>query len=714
MVPGDRPELRIAAGLDEQTFGTDAMAVADAITAVDGPDGVLVLLDLGSAVLSAEMALELVDPELHDRVRLSPAPLVEGLVAAVVLAAGGASLDEAAAEAARGLAAKQEHLGVATEQPEQVAPAAEREVELVVSTPHGLHARPAARLVALARQYDAGLTLADLETGRGPVDAGSLSMVATLNVQQGHRIRIGASGPRAEAALTAVTELAAQNFGDIAVPEQTGDARPAVQATNERRHAGAVATNERGFGLEVAIGPAVVAAGEVDLGGYLAGDAATEEARSEAAVDRAVAALRAIRATTGQRVGEAEAAIFDAHLALLDDPAVTRAVAAAIAGGASAPEAWAARLDALAAEFGGLDDAYQRERAQDVRAVRRRILAELARADRPDVASEEPSAIGHGSSDARGVLVVAELDAATAATIDAGEVAGVATRAGGATGHGVIVARSRGIPIVTGIGDVAVEDGQLVAFDGRAGRFVVEPDEEEFRGLIERRTAERDEAVRHAGEPAVTTDGHTVRVFANVGSVADAHAAARLGADGAGLVRTEVLFGDRGTAPAVDEQAAVYREISTALGGRPVTIRTWDVGGDKPLPFLPLPAEANPFLGERGLRVFRHRPELLTDQLDAICRVAREAPIRVMFPMVTTAEEVGWARRAAGLARPAGGARGRHHGRGACRRAEGRAPRRRPGLRQHRHQRPDPVRHRRRPRQHRRARHSPTGWTRPC
>jgi phosphocarrier protein FPr len=210
----------------------------------------------------------------------------------------------------------------------------------------------------------------------------------------------------------------------------------------------------------------------------------------------------------------------------------------------------------------------------------------------------------------------------------------------------VIVARSRGIPIVTGIGEVAVEDGQLVAFDGRAGRFVVDPDDavrEEFRALIERRTAERDEAIRHAGEPAVSTDGHTVRVFANLGSVADAHAAARLGADGAGLVRTEVLFADRGTAPTVDEQADVYREISAALGGRPVTIRTWDVGGDKPLPFLPLPTEPNPFLGERGLRVFRHRPELLTDQLEAVCRVAREVPVRVMFPMVTTAEEVEWA-----------------------------------------------------------------------
>ena len=136
-------------------------------------------------------------------------------------------------------------------------------------------------------------------------------------------------------------------------------------------------------------------------------------------------------------------------------------------------------------------------------------------------------------------------------------------------------------------------------------------------------------------------DGQTIQVLANVGSVQDAIDA--VGADGSGLVRTEVLFGDRRIAPTVDEQVAVYREIAAAFPGKPITIRTWDIGGDKPLPFLAQAAEANPFLGERGIRVFRRRPELLRDQLKAICQVALEAPIQVMFPMVTTAEEVAWA-----------------------------------------------------------------------
>jgi phosphoenolpyruvate-protein kinase (PTS system EI component) len=136
-------------------------------------------------------------------------------------------------------------------------------------------------------------------------------------------------------------------------------------------------------------------------------------------------------------------------------------------------------------------------------------------------------------------------------------------------------------------------------------------------------------------------DGRTIDVLVNVGSVRDAIDAR--GADGSGLVRTEVLFGDRRTAPTVAEQVERFRAIAAALGGKPITIRTWDIGGDKPLPFLPQDSEANPFLGERGLRVFRRRPELLREQLEAVRQVAAETPVHVMFPMVTTADEVAWA-----------------------------------------------------------------------
>ena len=622
---GDRPVITVAAGLDETTFGTDAAAVAEAIATADSPDGVLVLLDLGSAVLSAEMALEFVDPETASRVKLSSAPLVEGLVAAVVTASTGASLDAVLAEAGRGLAGKQEHLGDGA--PEQSAPvvAEGASIEVAVSNEHGLHARPAAKLVTLVNSFDAAVTLTDLDTGRGPVEARSLSMVATLNAQQGHTLKVTANGPQATEALEAIRQLASRNFDDPGGGELT---TPFGGAAAEGEGDVAAAIGRRGgSGLDVAVGPAVVLHTTVDVSGYQSGDADAEQARSDVARQAAEGQLTQLR----DKVGGTEAGIFDAQVALLNDVVQLDAVSNAIARGAAAVDAWKRTLDDLAAAFEGLDDPYQRERAQDVRSVRDRLLRGLM-----GVAEGLEPATG-------GILVVSELDAATAAGVDAGRIGGIAVRAAGTTGHGVIVARSRGIPLIAGIGEVGVPDGVLVGFDARAGVFVVEPEDggDGLREKIRERTQEREAAVAEADRPAVTVDGQTIAVFANVGSVQDAVDAR--GADGSGLVRTEVLFGDRRQPPSVDEQVEAFRAIAAAFDGKPITIRTWDIGGDKPLPFLPQEKETNPFLGERGIRVFRQRPELLRDQLKAICQVATETPVQVMFPMITTAEEVAWA-----------------------------------------------------------------------
>ncbi|MGZ0150326.1 HPr family phosphocarrier protein [Kribbella sp. WER1] len=473
--------------------------------------------------------------------------------------------------------------------------AGDQTVDVVVGNEHGLHARPAARLVGLVNGFDAVVTLTDLDTGKGPVDAGSLSMVATLNAQQGHRLRVGASGAQAAEALAAVEALATDNFGDVVAPPLAG-----------------------GSGLDVAIGPAILAGGAVDLSSYVAGD--NESERLDEAVRVVAGELRGL-------AGGEHGGIFEAHLALLNDRTLLDEIRATIAAGTSAPDAWKQTYDALATTFESLDDPYQQERAQDVRAVRDRVLRQLT--DQPDA---PPSS---------GIVVVPELDAGTSATLDVSRIAGVAVRAAGTTGHGVIVARSRGIPLIAGIGDIDVRPGTLIAFDARTGTFDTSPDEAAVRATIADRLGERERAVAEAAAPATTQDGRTIDVLVNVGAVQDAVEVH--GADGSGLVRTEVLFGDRRTAPTVDEQVDAFRAIARALGNKPITIRTWDIGGDKPLPFLPQEHEPNPFLGERGLRVFRRRPELLRDQLEAIRRTAAETPVHVMFPMVTTADEVDWA-----------------------------------------------------------------------
>ena len=221
MVHGDEVRIAVAAGLDETTLGTDATAIMSAMEEVDDGSGVVVLMDLGSAVLSAELALDLIDPELRERTVLSPAPLVEGLAVAVVAAAGGAGPAEVAAEAAGALAAKQAQLGgpapaahTAPEPDAGPAPADFVASEFELANPHGLHARPAAALVRAARSADAVVELRNVSTDSGWVPAGSLSRVATLGALRGHRLEVRASGPGAEAAVADVLALAARRFDE--------------------------------------------------------------------------------------------------------------------------------------------------------------------------------------------------------------------------------------------------------------------------------------------------------------------------------------------------------------------------------------------------------------------------------------------------------------------------------------------------------------------
>ncbi|WP_232234714.1 phosphoenolpyruvate--protein phosphotransferase [Actinoplanes sp. N902-109] len=342
-------------------------------------------------------------------------------------------------------------------------------------------------------------------------------------------------------------------------------------------------------------------------------------------------ALAAARREIGRQRGE----IFRAHLALLDDDAILAEVWGRIAGGATAPEAWVAATGRVAGEFAALADPYLRERGADVRAVADQVARVLLGLPRGAVSGD-------------GVVFAEELTPAEAAGLDAGRVAGVVQRAGSPTSHATIVLRGRGIPAVVGWPGPDVAEGTPVALDGSTGEVVVDPPPGVLRRFEERAAAARAEqraSVARAGAAAVTRGGVPVAVGANVGSVGDARVAAANGADLAGLVRTEFLFLGRDSAPDVDEQVSVYLSIAEALGGRRITLRTLDVGGDKPLPYVPMAAEANPFLGVRGIRHSLAHRELFAAQLRAIVEVARRTPVSVMFPMVTSVDELVAARR---------------------------------------------------------------------
>ena len=622
MVPAEaRPAIEVAAGLDETTFGTDAAAIAEAITAADSPDGVLVLLDLGSAILSAEMALEFIDPETAGRVRISPAPLVEGLVAAIVTASTGATLEEVSAEAEGGLEAKVEHLGttgtrVPEEQPDDVGLRLEGPpTEIVVRNPHGLHARPAAALVSGLRGLDAVVTLRNATLGKGPASARSVGKVAALGLLRGHTLAATFSGPDADAARERFLALAATDFGESDQPV----AEVSVGAVDPAR-----------TGRQIVLAPALVTRTTVDTSTYTPGSPDAELARLDAALATVATGLATLSAAAGPQGG-----IFDAQAALLDDPDLRDTLEADARTGTSAVDASRSVFEAAARDFDALTDPYLRERGQDVRSLERQVLLALLGAP-PQTAP-----------DSEHILVTDELDAATAATLDPARTLGVVTTTGGATGHGVIVASSRGIPVITGRAEAAdLADGTLVGLDPGAGTLWLDPDaatQQQIRALAEARATEASAAATLSHEPAVTPTGRRVLVEANVASLADAHAGAAAGADGSGLVRTEILFAHEPTAPDAATQAAALIAVGKALDS-PITVRTWDPGGDKPLPFLATDGEANPMLGERGLRAMRRYPDVFAEQLRGIVMAAREVSVRVMFPMVTEPDEVVWAR----------------------------------------------------------------------
>lgn len=661
---GNDVAIEAAGGLQDPpgALGTDAERVMRALERVRSPDGVLVLMDLGSALMSAEMAVEMTEGE--GRILLSGAPLVEGAVAAAARARTGATLDEVAADARSALNMKTEQLGdgeTESQAPEDPPPGADgawdSELRLTVANRLGLHARPAARLVGTASGFQADVSVANVSRDRGPVDARSLIGLVTLSVRRGDEILVRARGAQAAEVLSAVGALAADSFGD---PE---DGAPPARAASPEPGASQPARSEpppagtQLRGVPAASGIAIGLAWP--LARPMAQDddrpaesPEAEQARLDSAIGSARADLVTDRESMAQRAGEAEAAIFDAHLLLLDDAALLDPARASISTeSVTAGAAWRSAAEAVVETYRELEDPYLRERAVDVKDVAARVIAHLTGTSST---REEPE----------GIVVAGEFTPGQAARLDPARVTGIAAARGGATSHAAILARALAIPAVVGLGDslLGVEPGTMLVLDGDGGTVRVDPGAEAIaEGEDRRESAERQrlQLTARAAEPGRTQDGHRVEVLANLSGSREVRAAVESGAEGVGLLRTEFLFLEREHPPDEEEQEAVYREVAEGLDGRPLILRTLDAGADKPLPFLRQAPEDNPFLGLRGIRLSLREPMLLRAQLRAALRVAADHPLKVMFPMVTTLAEYRAARalleeEATALGRPPG------------------------------------------------------------
>ena len=357
-------------------------------------------------------------------------------------------------------------------------------------------------------------------------------------------------------------------------------------------------------------------------------DATAERERFAAAQDEARAELEAERERLRERVGEAEADVFAAHVQFLDDPQLVDPVEANIDDGLPAEHAVVEGFEDPIAQFEAMDGRMA-ERADDLRDVRDRLVRVLTGTERVDL----------GSLPEDTVLLAERLTPSDTAQLDPEAVSGFATVVGGRTSHAAIFARSLGIPAVVGVGETLSEvpEGVEAVVDGDAGEIITDPDDDA------RARATREQEIEIREEPVATTDGHSVEVAANIGTLAELEPAAERGADGVGLFRTEFLFLDRRAPPDEQEQFEAYTDALDVFPDGRVVVRTLDIGGDKQIPYLDLPDEVNPFLGSRGIRrSLGPDRDLFESQLRTLLRAAAvgAGDLAVMFPMVATVEEL--------------------------------------------------------------------------
>ncbi|WP_119155324.1 phosphoenolpyruvate--protein phosphotransferase [Caldimonas tepidiphila] len=514
-------------------------------------------------------------------------------------------------------------------------------MDVAMNYPNGLHARPAGQWAQLAGRFAASV---HVRCGETVADAKNVASLLSLGAGRGACLRISAQGADAPAALRALRELIVRLGNEETRQAELAAARQ-VQAQGLGRELGDWQPEARQTLTGIAASPGLV------VGTLVRAEQAVLEvedrhagvAAEAAALEQALAAAEARLgefAAQARRAGRNEqAGIFTAHAGLLHDAALLREVSRLVVQGHGAAWAWRHCVAERVKAQQGLADATLAARAADLQDVGQRVLRHLlGRGD-------EASGPGDWPDDA--ILLADDLSPSVTAQIDTRRVKGFCTARGGPTAHTAILARALGLPAVVAAGPgvlaPAAAEGARAILDGYRGRLYIAPSETallQAGEMIARLERRQDEERQSRLQPAVTTEGHRVEIAANVNRADQTLRALEAGAEGVGLMRTEFLFLERDHVPGEDEQYEVYREMVAALAGRPLIVRTLDIGGDKQVPHLGLPVEENPFLGVRGARLCLRRNDLLVPQLRALCRAAAHGPLSVMFPMISTVEEL--------------------------------------------------------------------------
>jgi multiphosphoryl transfer protein len=498
----------------------------------------------------------------------------------------------------------------------------------------GMHARPATVFADIANQFESDIRV---QYGTRIANGKSMAAILKLGTPGGEPIRLIASGPDAEAALKALKEAVDSGLGDVEEAKE-----PITEADKWVPVSGGHALTGVSASPGIAIGPVY----QFQTTHIVVEDKPQDPESEKLALKRAIATaneqITDIYEQVSKQSGKGQAAIFRAHLALLNDAEIFQEVSTHIESGHSAAWSWQHAIERRSMELKQIENERLAERAADLHDIGQRVLRLLAGAE-------------HGAPrlpDHPVILVADDLTPSDTAQLDPKRILGLCTASGGPTAHTAIIARSLDIPCVVGAGAAVLEvaSERSCVLDGAAGKLYIEPTSEDIDSaksfqvdLANRRNEEY--STRY--EPAVFTDGHRVEVVANIGKAAEASAAVEAGAEGIGLMRTEFLFLERDTPPSEEEQFEAYSEMTRALNGLPLILRTLDIGGDKIASYISLAKEENPFLGVRGIRLCLRQPGIFLPQLRAIYRASTTGPIKIMFPMISTLEDIREAKQVA-------------------------------------------------------------------
>ncbi len=502
--------------------------------------------------------------------------------------------------------------------------------------PSGLHARPAAHWIDTARRTRAVLRV---RRGAETADPRNLVSLLRLGIVEGDSIVVSAEGEGAREALAsmkaAIAGLTPQEKADAA--KAAAKAKAAAPGWNPPTPLPSIAGISASPGLAIGrlhvVRPAEIVVPDIPLPLIDGGD------RLNDAIVATKQQLAALADDTGRRLGAAEAGIFKAQAEFLSDTDLVVLACQLMVEGHGPAWAWHEAVNRTADRIAAMGNPLLAARAADLRDVGRRVTARLA----PELAATSNTAdLPEGPV----ILVAEDLTPSDTAGLDTARIVALATARGGPTSHTAILARTLGLPALVAAGEALLDvtEGAEGVLDGNGARLWLDPNEAALASARDRIAAE---AARRAQEsldraaPAVTADGRTIEIAANVNTPDQVALALDLGAESVGLMRTEFLFLERGATPTEDEQAKIYEAMLDALGNRPLIVRALDIGGDKQVAHLDLPQESNPFLGVRGARLLLRRPDLLEPQLRALYRAAKGGRrLSIMFPMITSVQEV--------------------------------------------------------------------------